>query len=264
MNQNGWECEFVAWDDSNVDWNNFDLVIIRSTWDYQGRIKEFLEVLENINSSNCILENSLELVKWNIDKSYLKELSKKGIQIVPSLFYDNYSKKILNDSFSFFSTTKLIIKPAISANADDTFIIDKKNSEKTSIILKNLFANRKFIIQPFIENILLEGEYSLIFFENTHSHTLIKKPKSGDFRVQEEHGGTLAPIEKPEIKMINEAKRVLKSLPCKSLYSRIDFVKRKNNFLLMEVELIEPSLYFNLNPNAAKKLSSLINQKFQK
>ena len=124
MNQNGWECEFVAWDDSNVDWNNFDLVIIRSTWDYQGRIKEFLEVLENINSSNCILENSLELVKWNIDKSYLKELSKKGIQIVPSLFYDNYSKKILNDSLSFFSTTKLIIKPAISANADDTFIID--------------------------------------------------------------------------------------------------------------------------------------------
>ena len=264
MNKNGWECEFIPWDQSNINWNNFDLAIIRSTWDYQGRIKEFLEVLENINSSNCILENSLELVKWNIDKSYLKELSKKGIQIVPSLFYDNYSKKILNDSFSFFSTTKLIIKPAISANADDTFIIDKKNSEKTSIILKNLFANRKFIIQPFIENILLEGEYSLIFFENTHSHTLIKKPKSGDFRVQEEHGGTLAPIEKPEIKMINEAKRVLKSLPCKSLYSRIDFVKRENNFLLMEVELIEPSLYFNLNPNAAKKLSSLINQKFQK
>jgi glutathione synthase/RimK-type ligase-like ATP-grasp enzyme len=264
MNKNGWECEFIPWDQSNINWNNFDLAIIRSTWDYQGRIKEFLEVLENINSSNCILENSLELVKWNIDKSYLKELSQKGIQIVPSLFYDNYSKKILNDSFSFFSTTKLIIKPAISANADDTFIIDKKNSEKTSIILKNLFANRKFIIQPFIENILLEGEYSLIFFENTHSHTLIKKPKSGDFRVQEEHGGTLTPIEKPEIKMINKAKRVLKSLPCKSLYSRIDFVKRENNFLLMEVELIEPSLYFNLNPNAAKKLSSLINQKFQK
>ena len=106
--------------------------------------------------------------------------------------------------------------------------------------------------------------YSLIFFENTHSHTLIKKPKSGDFRVQEEHGGTLAPIEKPEIKMINEAKRVLKSLPCKSLYSRIDFVKQGNNFLLMEVDLIEPSLYFNLNPHAAITFSSIINQKFQK
>ena len=264
MNKNGWECEFIPWDQSNINWNNFDLAIIRSTWDYQGRIKEFLEVLENINSSNCILENSLELVKWNIDKSYLKELSKKGIQIVPSLFYDNYSKKILNDSFFFFSTTKLIIKPAISANADDTFIIDKKSSEKTSIILKNLFANRKFLIQPFIENILSEGEYSLIFFENTHSHTLIKKPKSGDFRVQEEHGGILTLVEKPDIKMVNEAKKVLNSLPCKNLYSRIDFVKKGNNFLLMEVELIEPSLYFNLNPHAAIKFSSIINQKFQK
>ena len=69
MNQNGWECEFIPWDQSNIDWNNFDLAIIRSTWDYQDRIQEFLDVLENINSSNCILENSLELVKWNIDKS---------------------------------------------------------------------------------------------------------------------------------------------------------------------------------------------------
>jgi len=264
MNKNGWECEFIPWDQSNINWNNFDLAIIRSTWDYQGRIKEFLEVLENINSSNCILENSLELVKWNIDKSYLKELSKKGIQIVPSLFYDNYSKKILNDSLSFFSTTKLIIKPAISANADDTFIIDKKNSEKISHILENTFADRKFIIQPFIDNIILEGEYSLIFFEDTHSHTLIKKPKSGDFRVQEEHGGILSIVEKPDIKMLNEAKKVLNNLPYKSLYSRIDFVRKEEIFLLMEVELIEPSLYFNLDPSSPEKFASIINKKFQK
>ena len=264
MNQNGWECEFIPWDQSNINWNNFDLAIIRSTWDYQDRIQEFLDVLENINLSNCILENSLELVKWNIDKSYLKELSKKKIQIVPSLFYESYSKKILSDSFSFFSTNKLIIKPAISANADDTFIIDTENSEKISTMLENTFTNRKFIIQPFIENIMLEGEYSLIFFENTHSHTLVKKPKRGDFRVQEEHGGILTPVEKPDIKMVNEAKKILNSLPYKSLYSRIDFVKRENHFLLMEVELIEPSLYFNLNPNAAKKFASIINKTFQK
>ena len=128
-------------------------------------------------------------------------------------------------------------------------------------MLENTFTNRKFIIQPFIENIVLEGEYSLIFFENTHSHTLVKKPKSGDFRVQEEHGGILTLIKKPDIKMVHEAKKVLKSLPCKSLYSRIDFVKRENNFLLMEVELIEPSLYFNLNPSAAKNFASIINKK---
>ena len=80
MSENGWICDFIPWDKPNVDWNHYDLAIVRSTWDYQDRIDEFLKVLKEIDSTNCILQNSLELIKWNIDKDYLKNLSNKNVK----------------------------------------------------------------------------------------------------------------------------------------------------------------------------------------
>ena len=262
MSNNGWECYFIPWDKEKIDWNYFDLAIVRSTWDYQGRIKEFLKVLADIDSSNCILQNSLDLIKWNIDKTYLEILYQKEIKIVPSLFFKKFSTDKLKNSFSYFSTDKLIIKPCISANADDTFILKKDKYFDMRSQLKDLFNNRRFIIQPFIENIITEGEYSLIFFKKKHSHTLLKKPKKNDFRVQEEHGGKLQLVTNTNKKMLKFAKNVIDKLPNECLYSRIDLVRNKRSYLLMEIELIEPSLYFNLNPEAAYTFSSIIDKNF--
>ena len=117
-------------------------------------------------------------------------------------------------------------------------------------------------MQPFIENIITEGEYSLIFFKKKHSHTLLKKPKKNDFRVQEEHGGKLQLITNTDKKMLKFAKNIIDKLPNESLYSRIDLVRNKRSYLLMEIELIEPSLYFNLNPEAAYTFSSIIDKNF--
>ena len=263
MNKNGWECYFIPWDKAKMDWNYFDLAIIRSTWDYQDKINEFLKVLTDIDLSNCILQNSLNLIKWNIDKTYLETLSQKDVKIVPSLFFDKFSYDKLKKSFSHFSTDKLIIKPCISANADDTFVLKKGRYLNNLPQLEHLFRNRKFIVQPFIQSIIDEGEYSLIFFKKKHSHTLLKKPKKNDFRVQEEHGGILQLITNPDEKMLKIAKSIIDKLPNKSLYSRIDLVRNKKNFLLMEIELIEPSLYFNLNPEAAHTFSSIIDKSFR-
>ena len=262
MKKYGWDCKLVPWDILNISWNDFDLAIIRSTWDYQGRIKEFLKVLHKIHISNCVLQNSLDLVKWNIDKSYLLELSKKNIEIIPSLFLKNYDEQNIQKYFSYFSNEKLIIKPTMSANADDTFIVTKKGFSNTNFFLSSLFYKRGFIVQPFIENIKEEGEYSLIFFGEHHSHTLLKTPKNGDFRVQEEHGGILRLIENPEKKLLKIAEAIIKSLPFKNLYARVDLVRRKDTFLLMEVELIEPSLYFNLASEASSTLAKIISEKF--
>lgn len=262
MNDKGWECNFIPWDKKNVDWNNFDLAIIRSTWDYQDNIKKFLKVLSHIDSSNCILQNSLDLIKWNIDKTYLEVLSQRGIEIVPSLFFNKFSSDKLKKSFSYFSTTKLIIKPCISANADDTFILKKDKYANMLSKLERLFDNRKFIVQPFIDNIIIEGEYSLIFFKKKHSHTLLKRPKKDDFRVQEEHGGELHFITNTNRRMLETAINIINELPDDSLYSRIDFVRNEKSLLLMEIELIEPSLYFNLNPKAAYTFSSVIHENF--
>ena len=262
MKKYGWDCKLVPWDILNISWNDFDLAIIRSTWDYQGRIEEFLKVLHKIHISNCALQNSLDLVKWNINKSYLLELSKKNIEIIPSLFFKNYDEQNIQKSFSHFSNEKLIIKPTMSANADDTFIVTKKGFSNTNFFLSSLFSKRGFIVQPFIENIKEEGEYSLIFFGEHHSHTLLKTPKNGDFRVQEEHGGILKLIENPEKKLLKIAEAIIKSLPFKNLYARVDLVRRKDTFLLMEVELIEPSLYFNLASEASSTLAKIISEKF--
>ena len=145
MNKNGWECYFIPWDKAKMNWNYFDLAIIRSTWDYQGKINEFLKVLTDIDLSKCILQNSLNLIKWNIDKTYLETLSQKDVKIVPSLFFDKFSYDKLKKSFSHFSTDKLIIKPCISANADDTFVLKKGRYLNILPQLEHLFKTRKFI-----------------------------------------------------------------------------------------------------------------------
>ena len=262
MKKYGWDCKLVPWDILNISWNDFDLAIIRSTWDYQDRIKEFLKVLHNIHTSNCVLQNSLDLVKWNIDKSYLLELSKKDIEIIPSFFLKNYDEQNIQKYFSYFSNEKLIIKPTISANADDTHILTKQGFSNSTSFLSNLFSKRGFIVQPFIKNIKEEGEFSLIFFGEHYSHTLLKTPKKSDFRVQEEHGGILRLIENPEKKLLKIAETIIGSLPFNNLYARVDLVRSKDTFLLMEVELIEPSLYFNLAPEASATLAKIISEKF--
>jgi hypothetical protein len=262
MSENGWVCDFIPWDKQNVDWNQYDLAIVRSTWDYQDRIDEFLKVLKEIDSSNCILQNSLELIKWNIDKDYLKNLSNKNVKIVPSLFFNKFSVEKFKKCFPYFSTNKLVIKPNVSANADNTYVVSSKDFSIILTDIEEVFKNRKHIVQPFIENIVDEGEYSLIFFQNRHSHTLLKKPSKGDFRVQEEHGGKLNIVKNTEKKLLETAKDIIKKVPFESLYSRIDLVRCKETFLLMEIELIEPSLYFNLKPDAANQFSSIIQSTF--
>ena len=262
MKKKGWDCIMVPWDDRNVSWDSFDLAIIRSTWDYQNRLEDFIKVLQKINQSTCILQNSLELVEWNMDKSYLFDLFEKNIEIVPSLLHKNYKESYIMDSFTLFSEDQLVIKPTISANADDTYVINKKNLSLMSASLEKKFSNKSYIIQPYIENIRKEGEYSLIFLGEEHSHTLLKTPKKGDFRVQEEHGGTLQLINETEERILKTAKKVMKSLPFESLYARVDLVRKDNSFLLMEVEVIEPSLYFNIALKSASHFARIVSRKF--
>ena len=100
----------------------------------------------------------------------------------------------------------------------------------------------------------------MIYFGNTLSHVLLKTPKVGDFRVQEEHGGTLKSIKNPEQSLIHFGNKVINNLPRICLYSRVDIVRSKNKFLLMEVELIEPSLYFNMDPKSPKKFVEVFNK----
>ena len=261
LEEMGWICDQVPWDTNKlIDWDQYDSVIIRSTWNYQENFLKFINVLKEINSSSADLQNPIDIVEWNLNKQYLKDLEDKNIKIVPSQWFKNFIPKEIIQSFLNFNSKKIIIKPCISANADFTYILEEKTALSKLKTLKKDFIDKEFIIQPFIQDIKSEGEYSLIYFGNTLSHVLLKTPKIGDFRVQEEHGGTLKSIINPEKSLIHFGNKVINNLPRICLYSRVDIVRSKNKFLLMEVELIEPSLYFNMDPKSPKKFVEVFNK----
>ncbi|MBI1191553.1 MAG: hypothetical protein GC205_00070 [Bacteroidetes bacterium] len=260
----GWQVETVSWHRNDVSWQDYDAVLIRSTWDYQDNPEAFLKALEAIEDSGAHLENPLELVRWNLHKGYLRDLERQGILVVPTLFRDAGAPLNLGDAFADAGVNELVIKPAISANADQTFRLTPESANARQEELQRIFKERDALIQPFFPAIAAEGEFSLFFFGDTFSHAILKTPKTDDFRVQEEHGGRLQAIV-PEPWLLEAAEEALSAIRPKPLYARADFVRdtglpgASGQFYLMEMELIEPSLYFNLDPDAAPRFARVFN-----
>jgi len=261
----GWKTHTISWKNKEVDWNNYQAVIIRSPWDYQNHAPEFLQVLADIERSTAHLENNLATVQWNIDKIYLKDLEDKGVNIVPTLWEDVVDNASLTRFFTQLSTEQLVIKPRISAGADNTFWLTKDNAKDYLPQLQQAFKQEAFMVQPFMESVINEGEFSLFYFNGAYSHAILKTPKNNDFRVQEEHGGRLTNIS-PEPTLLAQAKITLAAIAQKHqlpLYARVDFVRQGDSFALMEAELIEPSLYFNMDPTAAKRFAQAFDDRMK-
>ena len=256
----GWWAEEVSWRDTSVNWDSYDAVIIRSPWDYQKDPEAFLQVLERIEASSAVLENSLELVRWNIDKTYLRDLRKEGVEIVPSLWYKAFASEQVPEAFEELGTGEIVVKPTVSAGADHTFRIGKSHAPDYLDELSAIFSSRPFLIQPFMPNIVDEGEFSVFFFGHTYSHTILKTPKKNDFRVQEEHGGRLQKVE-AEPQLLETARGLLDTINPVPLYSRMDYVRTsEDRFALMELELIEPSLYFNMDPESPERFAAVFDR----
>lgn len=270
LNALGWQVEMVSWRKKQVDWNIFDAVIIRSPWDYQEDARQFLQVLTNIENSTAKLENSLAVVQWNIDKLYLKELEQAGVTIVPTIWQDKLAGQLVDEQFlknccDHLGQQQIVLKPRISANADNTFWLNSKTVQQNLAELSEAFSQRDFMVQPFMDNIIDEGEYSLFYFNGRYSHTILKTPKANDFRVQEEHGGCLKTVE-PETTLLEHAKlamQAINNIHETPLYARVDFVRHEKGFALMEAELIEPSLYFNMDNQSPKRFAQAFNERMK-
>jgi hypothetical protein len=251
----GWNVKTISWRDKTVDWNDFEAVVIRTPWDYQREPETFLQVLREIDSSKARLENSLEIVERNLSKLYLRELESEGIRIVPTIWGEGKIDETLFQSWlKYFGTHEIVIKPIVSATAEFTYRLKNFAPE-----LSEIFAAREFMIQPFMPNITSEGEFSLFYFGGIYSHAILKTPKSKDFRVQEEHGGIIRPAA-PEEKLLNAARKVFEFIEPLPLYARIDFVRdAAGDFALMELELIEPALYFRMDEAAPEHFARVFN-----
>ncbi|HKJ34769.1 MAG TPA: hypothetical protein VKA34_23290 [Balneolales bacterium] len=255
------EVDFVSWR-KKIDWDQFDMVIIRTTWDYQNDLEQFIKTLQDIDDSDASLENSLDLVKWNIEKNYLRDLEKGALPIVPTVWETQpLHARNLKGYFNHFDTHHIIIKPTVSANADHTYWLKKETVDKHVDKLEQVFEKRPFMVQPFMESIVTEGEFSLFYFNGKYSHTILKTPMQHDFRVQEEHGGIIQSVQ-PDDEILKQGEKVMKSLPELPLYVRIDFVRDQNeDYLIMEIELIEPSLYFSYDDRSSQRFAKAVNKR---
>ena len=253
--QNGVDVQEVSWRCTSVDWNDFDLVVIRSPWDYQQAPLEFLAVLEQIEASSALLFNSIATVRWNMRKTYLKDIEAAGCTIVPTRWLESPSVEELRNLFRELNSDQIVVKPVVGANADHAYWLRPTSDGATFKTAATAFHGSIALAQPFVDSIQTFGEVSLIFFEDSFSHAVLKTPKADDFRVQEEHGGVIQRWQ-PEPSLIDFARKCLAACSEKTLYSRVDVVFLADNQpAVMEIELIEPSLYLTYCDDAASRFA---------
>lgn len=242
LTSKGLDVVLTIWNDDDVDWSKFDVAVIKSPWDYHNHLKEFLHWLDKIDSLGVQVLNPVEIIKWNSHKRYLKDIIKTGLPVIPTEYLERGST-FDGRFFDLFTTEKLVVKPCVSAGAQNTITVTKDNLTERTEKIGLLLQESDYMVQPFVEEIK-NGEWSFLFFNSKYSHCCLKIPKQDDFRVQHYHGGSIS-YPTPNFLHIEQAGTYLKNLPQPTLYARVDGVVRNNNFELMELELIEPYLFLN-------------------
>jgi len=243
----GIDAKPVVWNDPGVDWHSFDALLIRSIWDYHLSPSAFHQWLHTIESLSLSVWNPVSVLRWNSHKFYLKDLARQGIAIAPTLFVEQGSLDGLTLARNH-GWKDVVIKPAVSASGYRTHACSLGSSEAEARIA-DASSHGDFLIQPFLETIRDAGEVSLVFFDHHFSHAVLKRPKHGDFRVQEEYGGRQVPFT-PARSVIETAQNILDHAGDAVLYARVDGILENNLFVLMELELIEPDLFLGLHPGA--------------
>ncbi len=251
-----------SWDDPNFDWSSSQFIIFRSTWDYFDRFEEFSMWLNKVSLQTTLL-NSEKIIRWNIDKHYLQDLQKKGVHICESHFIEKGDTVTLRNLSEKHSLETFVLKPCISGAGRHTYKISQKNITEHETIFAELIANEAMIVQPFQHNIVEKGEVSMMVMNGKFTHAVLKIAKPGDFRVQDDFGGTVHHYT-PTEEEIAYAEHAVKSCPEMPIYARVDvFLDNQNKLALAELELIEPELWFRNYPKAAEELAIGIKERIK-
>ncbi|HEX6783992.1 MAG TPA: hypothetical protein VF098_04985 [Sphingomicrobium sp.] len=248
----GADVEPIAWTGIG-DVSAFDLILPLVAWGYHTDYPRWLALLDRAEAERWPMINPPELLRWNGDKAYLAELASLGVSTVPTLAVESCSDADLEQARREFGTDWLVIKPPVSASAMGTHRLGPSDD------LPKDSARRPMIVQPLLEEIGRTGEFSLMLFGGDYSHAVVKRPKSGDFRVQEYHGGVTTACNAPPAGAIELAQQALAAAPARATYARVDIVPDDGGTLrIMELELIEPSLFLDQVPAASAAFSRAI------
>jgi glutathione synthase/RimK-type ligase-like ATP-grasp enzyme len=254
----GFKAEPAVWSNPKYLWQDCDAVVIRSCWDYHLRSAEFLRWIAFLESTGCTVWNPPETIRWNTDKSYLRSLETTGIPIIPTLWFEPKESLSLADALQERGWAKAVIKPRISATAYRTQLVETTTAETGQKLFDELLAGPGVMVQEFMDGILSEGEWSLMFFGGQFSHAVLKTSKPGDFRVQSDFGGKSRAADPPGF-VIESAIRAVQTI-APALYARVDGVvdHHQCQFRIMELELIEPALFLTSDPAAADRFADAI------
>jgi glutathione synthase/RimK-type ligase-like ATP-grasp enzyme len=250
----------VVWTEAAPDSLACDLLLVRSVWDYHLRPQDFTRWIDEVSSTMPVL-NPPEMIRWNMDKRYLREIERAGFRVPKTVFLDEGTQADLAEVMHSGGFGEAVVKPTISASAYETRRI-KQATRQQNEWLNAMLTTRPMMVQEFIPEIQSSGEWSLIFASMEFTHAAHKVPKTGDFRVQEEHGG-LHKRGNPPKQALAMAQEILQRFAPEAAYCRVDLVMRGEHAILMELELIEPLLHFELAPEAAEVMAEKLTKAYR-
>jgi glutathione synthase/RimK-type ligase-like ATP-grasp enzyme len=232
-------------------------VVLRSPWDYVDRPGEFARWLDDLDAAGATVHNATDLVRWNVHKSYLVDLAARGVATVPTLALPAGSPAWLGD----LPWRDVVLKPAVGASARRTVHTGRMAAPDAQRHLDALLAVEDAVVQPYVPSIADHGEISVIVIDGEATHAVAKRPAPGDWRVQRELGGTVTIVAvTPDL--VAASATTIGALDATPSFARVDLVRdRDGHLLLIEVELIEPELWFDLAPAAATALAAAVTRR---
>lgn len=221
----------------------FPLVLPLIAWGYHRDHHRWMQACATWQASGVPIANPASVLNWNSDKTYLRRLAERGIDIPPTAYLERVTPADVEAAFDRFSTDSLIVKPTVSGGAWRTQRVTRGDGMVEA-------ADGAAMIQPYLPTIESEGELSLLFFGGRLSHAVRKRPVAGEFRIQVQFGGLYETVAEPPAQALALADQVFAAVEEDLLYARIDMVREgAGQWLLMEAELIEPDFYLGSAPD---------------
>ena len=231
--------------------------MFRTTWDYYGQIDAFTAWLGRADRLTRLC-NPAALVRWNLDKHYLRDLAARGVPVVPTRFLECGQQQAIDQLLAETGWPEAVIKPCVSGGARHTYRVDRANAAAVQRVIDPLLAREAFMLQPFVTDVVDTGEDTLVAIAGRVTHGLRKRAKPGDFRVQDDHGGTVHQLA-PSTEQVAVAEQALAACGTVPAYGRVDLVRLDDGSLaVMELELVEPELWLRLHPPAAEAMALAI------
>ncbi|MES2359081.1 MAG: hypothetical protein V4529_12185 [Gemmatimonadota bacterium] len=247
----------AIWNDPSVDWAAFDAIIIRSTWDYHHHAAEFRAWIDALEAAGAPMWNPPAVLRWNMEKTYLRDLERAGVSIVPTEWLEKGTKPDLGGLLAERGWMDAVVKPVISAAATRTWRVSHATVLDVGVQFAESLDAGDVMVQPFMPEIQTRGEWSLMFIDGDFSHAVRKMPTEGDFRVQTGFGGRSI-TDQPDGEVIRAAQRVLDVAPSPWLYARVDGIETDAGFVLLELEMLEPSLFFSHTTSGAARFAEAV------